>query len=168
MGRRTSKKSKKITLDEVYPPNDVRTVMKKVEGFNSSQKWYRKMGRKILKSGIYKKKDKFSKISYDTDSIWHSESAYNPVITSDSLEEITRSMREFCSFNCNCLNFPVTGKCAVCGFSLVYKFPDDYPDDWKFCCFCQPLVEKLIDDTLKPTTPELKKLYGIITLVKRN
>lgn len=35
--------------------------------------------------------------------------------------------------------------CAICKFPLHKKFPDDFPDEWKFCCACQGCAVFIIE-----------------------
>lgn len=97
---------------------------------------------------------------------WHMGLDHNPI---EDIEALREAINGFCFPNYNNSHvFHTSGNCAVCGFQLSYKYPDDYPDEWKFCCFCQPMAKKLIDGTVEPTTDKLKKLYDKITLVKGN
>ena len=70
--------------------------------------------------------------------------------------------------------------CAICSFPLTTKYPDDYPDEWKFCCSCFKWARRVIrteDDayvsieymkSMIKESPILKKLLEKITLVKGN
>ena len=54
--------------------------------------------------------------------------------------------------------------CSVCGEFLEDDkvFPKDFPDEWKFCCFCKIIAEKLV----KGVTPSSFVLFrGIAILV---
>lgn len=35
------------------------------------------------------------------------------------------------------------GRCAICRFPLIHEFPEDYPNEWKFCCNCLYIAQKL-------------------------
>ena len=34
----------------------------------------------------------------------------------------------------------MSGKCASCGKWLHASFPDDFPDEFKFCCICYDVL----------------------------
>ena len=38
----------------------------------------------------------------------------------------------------------ITGFCVMCKQILTKEFPEDYPMEWKFCCFCKALADHLI------------------------
>ena len=40
-------------------------------------------------------------------------------------------------------------KCAICHKRLHRAFPDDFPDEWKFCCNCKRYAEYIIHYGLK-------------------
>ena len=37
-----------------------------------------------------------------------------------------------------------TGSCSLCNYPLTTKFPDDFPDDWKWCCGCLALAKRML------------------------
>ena len=39
---------------------------------------------------------------------------------------------------------PVIGRCSLCSYPLSNRFPDDFPDDWKWCCGCLGLAKDII------------------------
>ena len=60
----------------------------------------------------------------------------------------------------------ITGECAVCNYPLEKKFPEDYPDEWKFCCACKELAEIITIGGDDARSPLAKKIWEKITLVK--
>ena len=46
---------------------------------------------------------------------------------------------------CDC---DITEKCVICYFRLTEKFPDDFPDEWKFCCGCLEMAKLIIEGNL--------------------
>lgn len=70
-------------------------------------------------------------------------------------------------------------QCAICGFPLTAKYPDDYPDEYKFCCSCfkwarrltgfgDHLVGDICVTNVVVRSAILQKLIDRITLVKGN
>ncbi len=54
--------------------------------------------------------------------------------------------------------------CAVCQFPLDKKFPEDFPDEWKFCCACHACAKYIIEgETARSDI--FKKIEKKITLV---
>ena len=48
--------------------------------------------------------------------------------------------------------FEADKKCAVCSFPLHNdNFPDDFPNEWKFCCGCLLIAEGIIKGVLVKT-----------------
>ena len=69
----------------------------------------------------------------------------------------------------------MTGVCATCGFPLTAEYPDDYPDEWKFCCSCFKWAKRIAydnnffgTDKIVKGSPILKRIFRKITLVKGN
>lgn len=58
-------------------------------------------------------------------------------------------------------------KCAICIFPMDKKFPDDFPDEWKFCCACQECAD-LITEGETARSKLFKKIEKKITLVGEN
>jgi len=61
-----------------------------------------------------------------------------------------------------------TGHCAICNMRLTAYFPKDYPDEWKFCCICLEMANKIINGTLIKYSwmdYRIKKILKIITIV---
>jgi len=60
--------------------------------------------------------------------------------------------------------------CIICGDLLEKnKFPDDYPDDWKFCCGCKVIAGFIVDGIIKKEHTEANyydRILNKITLVK--
>lgn len=54
--------------------------------------------------------------------------------------------------------------CAVCNHTLNKKFPEDYPEEWKFCCGCR-MVAEIITEGIIPRSDLFKEIYKKITLV---
>lgn len=40
----------------------------------------------------------------------------------------------------------LTGHCAICYSHLIKEFPEDYPNEWKFCCSCLDWANRLIGE----------------------
>lgn len=63
-------------------------------------------------------------------------------------------------------------KCAICNCDLTRTFPNDFPDEWKFCCGCKIIVEMLIEGTPTNMFSALRRVAKLvkekITLVKGN
>ena len=64
-------------------------------------------------------------------------------------------------------------RCSLCGYLLSKKFPDDFPDDWKWCCGCLALAKGII--TCSSNCLDymeigylLGRIYRKITLVEGN
>jgi len=56
--------------------------------------------------------------------------------------------------------------CAVCDFPLdLGVFPDDYPEEFKFCCACRKLAEWITTGGEDARSPLAKKVCKKITLV---
>ncbi len=58
-------------------------------------------------------------------------------------------------------------KCVICDFPLDDVFPDDYPEEFKFCCKCLGWAKFLTEpNTFKGTlfTPRLIRIYNAIRL----
>ncbi len=90
MAGRTSKKSEKITLDEIYPPPH----------------------------NIFER-------NYENIQHYPRPGRYIPPIQQVTLVKIR-------------------GFCVMCKQILTKEFPEDYPLEWKFCCFCKALADHLI------------------------
>ena len=59
--------------------------------------------------------------------------------------------------------FIYTGICALCTYPLIVKFPEDYPDDWKWCCGCLALAKDIIKDPFNYVDQlEIGYLFGRI------
>ena len=170
MGGRTNKKSKKkIKLTDKHTPTSIRKLC----------------GRNMLPSGTYKSTDRFMEKAranerygrmFTPDVVEYGAEMEQAIVvnagdlhvgssSNASIEDIVDAITSF--NNCN-IRFKTTGRCAVCGMMLSYDYPEDYPDEWKFCCHCQPRAIKLIDGMLKPTTIYLEKIWNMINLVKGN
>lgn len=104
---------------------------------------------------------------------WHI--GYNPIIDIRNSAFRESHDDEIVWFRNNHLK---TGVCAICNTMLTNKFPDDYPDDWKFCCRCFEWTIKITrahylpsGDYLRTSVENnavLKKIMDKITLVKGN
>ena len=72
------------------------------------------------------------------------------------------------------IELPKFGFCAVCGFPLTVLYPEDYPDEWKFCCSCLRWAELIAkDDPIVKfmrinSSSILREINNRITLVKGN
>ena len=65
-----------------------------------------------------------------------------------------------------------TGNCVVCGFKFTEKFPDDFPEEFKFCCSCLAWAKFMLEKDYGSffwegtvVNPIIKKIHDIITLV---
>ena len=60
------------------------------------------------------------------------------------------------------------GRCVICGFPLVRKFPEDFPKDWKFCCNCHMIAEEMAMGEISGlwSCHRVREIYNKITLVK--
>jgi len=60
--------------------------------------------------------------------------------------------------------------CVICSFKLTDKFPEDFPDEFKFCCTCKAIAFRMVINDL-PLPLEYwiknrrKKIMKIITLM---
>lgn len=72
--------------------------------------------------------------------------------------------------------FNITGFCVICGSMLFNTFPEDFPNEWKFCCSCFSLAYELIKhgfnivlkfyyDIILNLEEKLRKINKCITLV---
>ena len=190
MGRRTRKKNKEIIgmdTDSIWYKRNAwwgkqmrkkstNSVMKKVEEFNRSQKWYRK----IKFPSIRKKKtvvwnpivddfkgSLFRKVKANS----RVEKLFTPIIEDyprefeqniirsaanwhyghhslRQVQEAVEEIRHCVQDQCTIWSEIKTGNCSICDSMLTNKFPDDYPDDWKFCCSCKSMAEEIVKGTL--------------------
>lgn len=53
------------------------------------------------------------------------------------------------------------GNCSICGLFLTKKFPEGYPDEWKFCCICLLIAKEIVTETLEKGTWS-EQVVGII------
>lgn len=90
---------------------------------------------------------------------WHGIRDYKEFYPS-TVGRIPRCEAEPC-FAARCV---FTGKCAVCGNNLTNEFPEDYPNEWKFCCGCKDAAEELGKGTTA-RSQLYKVVYKKITLV---
>ena len=191
MGRRTSKKNKKIKLTDKHSP----MTMDKLTG--------RKMAKKMLKSGTYKASDRFTRKSRANSQLGE---LFTPIV--EDYPRDTRIPIAICTNLCQDRasehelfnpiyyapgepyesnrgflellkkDWDIKDECAICKFPLTAKYPDDYPDEYKFCCNCFKWAKKLVETeklvgycSLKiivKESPVLKKIVDRITLVKGN
>ena len=187
MGRRANKKSKKkIKLTDKHTPMSMGELCGKnmlpIETYKSTDRFMEKA----------RTNGRFGRM-FTPDRIDHGAEMEQAIVADDgiemelefisnigdwhmggnSIEDIREAMRDMIN---DSLRFPdmvmfsakrtENANCAICNMMLNYDYPEDYPDEWKFCCYCQPRAIKLIDGRLKPTTRYLKKIYDKITLVK--
>ena len=40
----------------------------------------------------------------------------------------------------------LTGHCAICYSHLIKEFPEDYPNEWKFCCSCKSVADDIVKE----------------------
>lgn len=75
----------------------------------------------------------------------------------------------------------VSGECVICGMNHSRAFPDDFPEEWKMCCFCLNFAKTIASDSklavlnyfedmnslaIDIITKQLDKIEKHITLVK--
>jgi len=64
--------------------------------------------------------------------------------------------------------YVITGQCSICGNNLTREFPEDFPKEWRWCCFCKLVAETMVEgDCLKGRCFERRvgKLGKLINLV---
>ncbi len=54
--------------------------------------------------------------------------------------------------------------CVICDRPFTKRFPDDFPNNWKFCCACHACAV-CITEGVNPNSHRFKKIYKRITLV---
>ena len=61
--------------------------------------------------------------------------------------------------------------CAICDQILTEDFPDDFPEEFKFCCSCLAwaisIVGEIDEEWLKralSASPTVRKMYGRMTV----
>ena len=62
------------------------------------------------------------------------------------------------------------GKCIICHLSLENVFPEDYPEEWKFCCICLEIAKDIVSEDFEEgiwVEYVVEKIKRIITLVGR-
>lgn len=53
-------------------------------------------------------------------------------------------MPEYIGMTWGTLTPPSTGEyCVICCYALSVRFPPDFPDEWKVCCFCKGFMEQI-------------------------
>jgi len=68
--------------------------------------------------------------------------------------------------------------CVICSFKMTRKFPEGFPDEWKFCCGCKTWGENIIKQGVAYTkdlyseydidgtfTDLIHKIYEKVTMV---
>lgn len=62
-------------------------------------------------------------------------------------------------------------RCDICGYVLNDdSFPDDFPKEWMFCCYCKIIAEAIVEKRLvnKYTTDSFyTKIIDKIIIVKK-
>ena len=123
----------------------------------------------MLKTGTYKKKDEFTQDFIAGIGDWHVRSNRNPL---DDIRNSAFGERELSPHENPAITFNfITGTCSICNFVITYKFPEDYPDEWKFCCSCKNMADEIAKGTLPEEYYLLEKVHTIkkkITLVEEN
>ncbi len=59
-------------------------------------------------------------------------------------------------------------RCVICDLLLTNAFPEDFPDEFKFCCTCKEIAFEMINGDLPPDWwiyIRADKIKKIITLV---
>jgi len=147
MGRRTSKKDKKIKVNIIFADTDT------IGYYKQRNSWWGEHMRR-------KKKDKKVTIELKVSD--------NPTLDVSLQWDWVRE------FNNEAFPYPgrwddskvisTYGKCVICKFHLHNKFPEDFPEDWKFCCNCQNTALLIVRGTLTPLLIREKKIYNKITV----
>lgn len=120
MARRTSKKNKKLTLTDVRDP----TVLAEFYG-RRNELWMRRMRR--LASNALVGNLNLPRLRPET-------------------RTVIERVEEFNS-NAIYISDTETGElCVICNFHLTKKFPEDFPDEFKFCCQCKAFAHHIISD----------------------
>lgn len=169
MGRRARKKNKEIIgmdTDSVW--------------YKRNAWWGKEMRKKSTKSVMKKVKansqvkELFTPIMEDYPREFEQDIVISPatwLVPLRSLRQVQQAAEEVrrCFRNqCTIWSELKTGDCAICGSMLTTKFPDDYPDDWKFCCLCKRIAEVLTgsDGFIKHIKDsQIEKIRKKITLV---
>ncbi len=77
-------------------------------------------------------------------------------------------MPEYITIRWRHLSPPTGEKCVVCGFPLNKAFPEDFPDNFKFCCTCKAIAFAMVRNDLPNELwilYRVDKIKKIITLV---
>ena len=58
-------------------------------------------------------------------------------------------------------------RCVICGFPLDDVFPNDFPEEFKFCCGCLIFAKTLTKFDINSFifNPRLIKIYNTISLI---
>ena len=68
-------------------------------------------------------------------------------------------MPKFITLTWNCEPSSV---CVICGRDNYKSFPEDFPEEWKFCCLCLTFAEIMIRDGNRWSILEHYRNYGYI------
>ncbi len=69
---------------------------------------------------------------------------------------------------CNYIPPRYTGRCSICEILLTTKYPEDFPIEWKICCFCHRIAKLFIEHKATSRnweTPRANKIKKLINLV---
>lgn len=158
MVRRTSKKNKEITLPDVKEPQDIVSLIQGVrnryiEDLRRTQLRWMAESRDINNSHFY--------------SIDHSPvepHCNHPCLErQEVIEPLPDPDEQF--FDPRNHTPEHTGECAICRMFLTKDYPEDYPEEWKFCCSCHAWAKAIIRDwdedwlVKSLTSPTIKKIY---------
>ncbi len=108
MGKRTSKKDKKITLIDVKEPMNISEL------FEKRNKFWDRLIRKVRNN---------SQVG----------EFHLPIV-----ENFPARLDEHAIERGYLRDYPpgYTGRCSICELLLTEKFPEDFPTEWRICCFC--------------------------------
>ncbi len=85
----------------------------------------------------------------------------------------TMTREQFVEPHCSeCRVILITGICSICQQILTTEYPNDYPNEFKFCCSCLQWAKSIVADknagwliyALK-FSPTIKKIYERITVL---
>ncbi|KKN36736.1 hypothetical protein LCGC14_0770420 [marine sediment metagenome] len=121
MGKRTSKKDKKITLIDVKEPMNISEL------FEKRNKFWDRLMRKVRNNSQV---GEFHLPIVEDFPARLDEHAIERGYLRDYFVGYTGQAR--------CSHIPpgFTGRCSICKLLLTEKFPEDFPTEWRICCFC--------------------------------
>lgn len=102
-----------------------------------------------------------------------SQAGDGPVAIHEAMNPI---VEDYPPFNGISFKMRITGYCSICGEKLSRDFPEDYPNQYKFCCCCLGWAKTIVRAGIKHLKlvhgiqhhPNIDKLYNRISLVIGN